>query len=149
MAITGLQRDSNRALVDAALLGTAAGMRAVLPLSAWSLKRSNRRALRIPVAIASLSELTYDKQSWAASRTVGPPLFARLGSGALLGVLSARRFGASPWLGAATGAVAALVGTFLFHRLRIEAAKRVPPVAAALGEDLLAAGLSAAAVRTL
>jgi uncharacterized membrane protein len=121
-------------------------MRTTAPFVALSLSRPKRRGARAPAALA-VGELVYDKLPQAGERTAPPSLAARLVAGALAGGLWARALAAPTAVGAATGALAALASTFVFHRLRAEAAARVPPLAAAAAEDLLAIGTSAGAVR--
>src|SRR5262249_53974558 len=94
-------------------------------------------------------ELVYDKLPHASERTAPGPLAARIAAGAIAGGIVTHVAGASIALGAATGALAALASTLLFHRARPHAARRGPPLAAAAGEDLLAAGASAVALRML
>jgi hypothetical protein len=68
---------------------------------------------------------------------------------AIAGGIAAHALGAKTALGAATGALAALASTFLFHRVRAEAARRMPPLAAAICGDLLAIGTATTALRRL
>ena len=138
-----------RGVGEAALLGMAAGMRSTVPLAALGLTLPRRRLFGAPLALASAAELVYDKLPRAGERTAPGPLSARIGAGAIAGGIAARVLGASIALGAATGGLAALASTFLFHRVRAEAARRVPPLVAAVGGDLLAIGSSAAALRLL
>lgn len=138
-----------RGVAEAALLGVAAGMRTMVPLAALGLTLPRRRLVGAPLALASAAELVFDKLPRAGERTAPGPLAVRVGAGAIAGGIAARALGASVALGAATGAMAALASTFLFHRVRAEAARRVPPLAAAVGGDLLAIGTSAVALRRL
>jgi uncharacterized membrane protein len=125
----------------------AAGMRSTVPLAALGLTLPRRRLVGVPLMLASAAELVYDKLPQASERTAPGPLAARVGAGAIAGGIAAHLVGASTALGAATGALAALASTFLFHRVRAEVARRVPPFAAAVGGDLLAIGTSTAALR--
>jgi uncharacterized membrane protein len=138
-----------RGVAEAALLGMAAGMRSMVPLAALGLTLPRRRIVGAPLALASAAELVYDKLPQASERTEPGPLAARLGVGAIAGGIVAHIGGASIALGAATGALAALGSTFLFHRVRSALARRVPPFAAAVGGDLLAIGTATAALRRL
>jgi uncharacterized membrane protein len=137
-----------RGLVEAGLLGTVAGMRSTLPFLPLSLK-SHRPGLVAASLAATAGELTYDKLPNAGERTAPPGLIPRLAAGAVAGALAARAFRGATFAGAAVGALTALGSTFLFHRLRREAAARVPPAAAAVGEDVLAIAASATALRHL
>lgn len=138
-----------RGVAEAALLGMSAGMRSTVPLAALGLTLPRRRLVGVPLALASAAELVYDKLPQAGERTAVAPLTVRIGVGTIAGVVVARVSGASVGLGAATGALAALASTFLFHRTRAEAARHIPPRAAAIGEDLLAVGASVLALRLL
>jgi uncharacterized membrane protein len=129
----------------AAVLGTVAGMRAMLPMAALGLRLRRLRRARVPLALAAAGELVYDKLPVASERTALPLLAARVVNGALAGGLLFRRRDARAAIGAAVGAAAAIVSAFVTHRLRRLASQRVPPTAAAVGEDLLAAGFLTAA----
>jgi uncharacterized membrane protein len=122
-------------------------MRSMMPLAAlgWTLPR--RRILGAPLVLALAAELVYDKLPQASERTAPRPLGARIVAAAVAGGVVARGSRASSALGAVTGALSALASTFLFHRLRARAARRVPPPVAAIGEDLLAIGTATAALQ--
>lgn len=139
----------NRGVAEAALFGMAAGIRSTVPLAALGLTLPRRRLFGAPLAVAAAAELVYDKLPQAGERTAPGPLSARICAGAIAGGIVARVLGTSIALGAATGGLAALASTFLFHRVRAEAARRMPPLAAAVGGDLLAIGSSAVALRLL
>ncbi len=138
-----------RGVAEAALFGMAAGIRSMVPLAALGLTLPRRRLLGAPVALASAAELVYDKLPQAGERTAPGPLIARIGAGVIAGSIAGRVFGASIVLGAATGGLTALASTFFFHHLRAEAARRIPPLAAAVSGDLLAIGAAAVASRRL
>lgn len=121
----------------------------MMPLAALGLTLPRRRIVGAPLALASAAELVNDKRPQTGDRSDPGQLSVRLGVGAIAGGLAARAWGASIPLGVATGVLTSLASTFLFHRLRIEAARRVPPNAAAVAEDLLAIGTTAMAVRLL
>jgi uncharacterized membrane protein len=92
-------------------------------------------AVYISSALA-LMELVLDKQPWIGARTKPGPLIFRL----ITGGLSGAAFGST--LGAISGGVGALVGTFGGYqaRHRIVSNLKVPDIAVALMEDLLAVG---------
>src|SRR6185312_10937815 len=123
-------------VAEAAALGIAAGIRSTVPLAALGLTLPRRRLYGAPLALASAGELVYDKLPQAGARTEPISLTARIVSGAIAGGVAAR-------------VVAALASTFLFRRVRAEAARRVPALVAAISGDLLAIGTSAAATRRL
>ncbi|WP_260482743.1 DUF4126 domain-containing protein [Sphingomicrobium flavum] len=103
-----------------------------------------------PAAILTLlamGELYGDKQASMGNRTARAPLAARIVLGALAGGLVAlgASVTASPWAGAAMGALGAAIGTFATFRLRAWLATRLGrDLRAALIEDaLLIAGIVA------
>ena len=134
------------AIAEAAILGLAAGIRSTVPLAALSLTGRRRRWAGAPFALASAAELVYDKLPHAQERTAPGPLAARIASGAIAGGIVARIADESLALGAATGALAALASTFLFHRGRAAAARHVPPLGAAIGEDVVAVAAATGAL---
>lgn len=134
------------AIAEAAILGIAAGMRSTVPLAALSLTRRRRRWAGAPFALASAAELVYDKLPQAKKRTAPASLAARIASGAIAGGIVAHLADEAIALGVATGALAALASTFLSHRARAAAARRVPPLGAAIGEDFIAIGATASAL---
>ena len=136
-------------VAEAAALGIAAGSRSTVPLAALSLTLPRRRLYGAPLALASAAELVYDKLPQAGERTEALSPTARTVSGAIPGGIAAHVLEASIALGASTGAVAALASTFVFHRVRAEAALHVPALVASLSGDLLAIGTSTAATRRL
>jgi uncharacterized membrane protein len=92
-------------------------------------------AVYIASALA-LVELVLDKQSWMGARTKPGPLIDRI----IMGALSGAAIGSLP--GAISGFVGALVGTYGGYqaRRRIVANLKVPDLAVALVEDVLAVG---------
>jgi uncharacterized membrane protein len=134
---------------EAALLGVAAGIRSMVPLAALGLTLPRRRLVGAPLALASAAELVADKLPRMGERTAPGPLAVRIGAGAIAGGVAAHVLGGTVVLGAATGALAALASTFLFHRVRAAASRRLPPLAAAVGGDVLAIGTAATALRLL
>jgi uncharacterized membrane protein len=96
-------------------------------------------AVYISSALA-LVELVLDKQSWIGARTKPGPLIDRL----IMGALSGAALGSPLFsiLGAISGGVGALIGTFGGYRARhrIVSSLKVPDIAVALVEDLLAVG---------
>ena len=150
-------------LLAASLLGFVSGMRAMVsPCAvAWAVRQGVLSVAGAPVAfmgyahtavvltIVAVAEVVNDKLPWTPSRKVPPQLIARLLSGALVGACVAAASGGL-MIGAAVGVVGALAGTFAgaFARGKLAAAfgKDLP---AALLEDLVAAGLSVAAIMSL
>jgi uncharacterized membrane protein len=134
---------------EACLLGTVAGMRSMLPLAVMSLSARKQRWLAFPAGALAAGELVYDKLPQAEDRTKPTGLIARLATATLAGGIAARRLRGSIAIGAGVGALAALASTYLFHWLRGKAGRRVPPAASGVGEDLLAVGASACALKSL
>jgi uncharacterized membrane protein len=120
-------------------------MRTTVPLAALGVQRGKLAAAASVVGAGH--EFLYDVSPRAQSRTKPALLAFRVVSGAMAGGLVARRKGGSLPVGAAVGAVAAVASTFVFHRLRAQAAKRFSPRVAAVAEDLLSIAISHAAVR--
>ena len=85
----------------------------------------------------ALMELVLDKQPWIGARTKPGPLIFRLITGGLSGAALGSMLG-----GAISGGVGALVGTFGGYqaRHRIVSNLKVPDIAVALMEDVLAVG---------
>ena len=88
-----------------------------------------------------------DKLPATPSRLAPPGLLARIVlagvAGAVIARASDRRVAPAMVVAATTAVVSARIG----HDLRGLASTRVPPLAAAVGEDLVAIGLAALAVR--
>ncbi len=96
-------------------------------------------AVYISSALA-LMELVLDKQPWIGARTKPGPLIFRLITGGLSGAALGSPLGST--LGAISGGVGALVGAFGGYqaRHRIVSNLKVPDIAVALMEDVLAVG---------
>jgi uncharacterized membrane protein len=101
------------------------------------------RPVRYFVLIAAAGELVVDKTRFATDRTDPPALGGRIAAGALTGreIAGIR--------GLAAGAVAAAAGTYATYRARKLAVSRtgLPDPVVAVGEDIIAYGLSALATR--
>jgi uncharacterized membrane protein len=107
-----------------------------------------RRAARPIAAVVALSELVVDKLPSTPARTQAPGLVPRIGLGGLSAGLLARDTGAPTTVASvAVGAGAAVGAAFAGMAARGALAKRLPPVAAALVEDLVAVVLAVAALR--
>jgi uncharacterized membrane protein len=102
---------------------------------------------RVVAGVATAGELVVDKLPTTPSRLEPPGLAARAVLGAAAGGLLAKA-SARPVLPAALVASAsALVSARVGHDLRRLASTRVPPLVAALAEDVVAIGLATFAVR--
>jgi uncharacterized membrane protein len=137
------------------LIGVAAGMRSLTPLTALA---TAARAGRLPantgaprflsspmfsdaVAVLAFAELVGDKLPFAPDRIIKPSTVARAVSGSLAGMSMAPR--ESKHIGALIGAGAAVGSAYLSFDLRKRAIKRWGRAQTGLVEDLLAIGLCA------
>jgi uncharacterized membrane protein len=93
--------------------------------------------------VLAIVELVADQLPSTPARTAPVGLIARLLMGMLSGACLAIAGGASLWVGALTAAVGALVGAFGGYRARVGlvSALKVPDIAVAIPEDLVAIGL--------
>ncbi len=137
---------SPAALRTAALLGTAAGLRAFTPLSVLGLRGhlgSSAFARRLPLLGAG--ELIGDKLPMTPARTSAPALAGRIASGAFCG---SRAAGVR---GAAVGAVAAVVWANGGQHTRQWLGRRTgrPDAQLAAAEDAVAVALAGLAARRL
>lgn len=140
-------------LLLAFLIGFFAGLRSLTPpaVVSWAaylgwIKLHGALALAgsvYSVAIFTLlaaGELVADKMTWIPNRTSVPGLLARVVMGKLTGMCIAAAGGQSIWLGAACGAIGALVGCFAgyYARTRSVKALNTRDLYVALAEDLIA-----------
>lgn len=136
--------------VDAAILGTVAGLRSQLPLALLVLAGQNAASeaetlpgpLRHPLAPAVLvasaaGEIVVDKLPFTPSRLQPGSLIVRSGLGGLAGALLLRSRSESSLAGAVIGAAWALAGSFAgyYVRARIVRETHVPDPVVALAED--------------
>jgi uncharacterized membrane protein len=143
------------------VLGIVTGLRSQLGLAvlAWSEPASGRdtRALRLLrstpgrqlAATAAAGELVADKLPSTPSRLLPPALAARVLSGAGIGALAVnstdrRTVGIASLLGAAGAAAGSYAGAY--YR-KLAPRTHTPDLPWALGEDAVAAGLAATAVK--
>ncbi len=142
-------------LVSAALAGAATGLRATTGLGALIETASPGvpGPLTMPVgrAVAGLAvggELVVDKLPNTPSRLEPPGLISRAVLASAAGALIARASERPMVPAAAVAAVAALASARIGHDLRVLASRRVPPLAAALAEDVVALALAVGAARS-
>lgn len=135
---------ADAALNDAALLGTAAGLRSMSPVAALALhgRLGDGRLARVAPLLA-LGELVADKLPFVPARTAPGPLLGRAASGALAGHL---RGGPQT---AAVGAALAVVASYGGQHTRQWLGRRSgrPDRQIALLEDALALVLAGLAAR--
>ena len=142
-------------LAGAALIGCATGLRSQLGMAVL-LNRGPR--VRLPAllrhrgapriaAAAALAELVADKLPCTPPRTEARGLVPRIGLGALSATLLARDAAVPKTVVTAVGAGAATGAAFAGMAARGALAKRLPPVVAALIEDVVAVTLAVAALR--
>jgi uncharacterized membrane protein len=93
--------------------------------------------------LLALVELVADQLPGTPPRTAAVGLSARIVTGALCGASFAVAGGASLWLGAVAGAIGAIAGAFGGYQARVGLVRalRVPDVAIAIPEDIVAIGL--------
>ena len=93
--------------------------------------------------LGALGEFVADQLPSTPARTAAVGLTARIVVGLLTGACLAVAGGASYWLGAVVGAIGAIAGAFGGYQARVRLVRglRVPDVAIAIPEDLVAIGL--------
>jgi uncharacterized membrane protein len=144
-------------LVLCLVIGFAAGLRsltapAVVALAAhlgWiNLHNSPLAFMGSTVAVVifvalALFEYYLDQLARTPARTAPVGLSARVVTGALCGACLAVAGGAAIWFGAAAGAIGGIAGAFAGYHARtgLVRALRVPDIAVAIPEDLLAIGI--------
>jgi uncharacterized membrane protein len=95
------------------------------------------------LTVLALVELVADQLPSTPARTAAVGLSARIVTGALSGACLAVAGGAALWLGAVLGVIGALIGTFGGYQARVGLVRglRVPDIAIAIPEDVVAIGL--------
>ncbi len=128
---------------DAALAGLASSMRTFASPAALAARGRIAGRPRVGVLLAAAGELGMDKSPKATARTAPPAVAGRVAAGAYAGF----RIAQGP--GAIAAGVAAGVGTFATWRARglVVRATGLPDPAVAIGEDVIAVALAAAATR--
>ncbi len=107
-----------------------------------------RHRVARPIAVAAaLAELVVDKLPSTPSRTQARGLVPRIGLGGLSGGLLARNAGTPITVSAVVGAGSAIGAAFAGKATRGALAERLPPIVAALIEDLVAVVLAVVALR--
>lgn len=118
-------------------LGAISGARSMLgpALVAGRASEGARTAFRL----LSLGEMVGDKLPKTPSRLDVGPLIGRAAAGAGVGYVLCRRAGEEPWLGAALGTLAAMLGAYATYHARKTLGKtlHVPDALLAVGEDAL------------
>jgi len=142
-------------LVSAALAGAATGLRSTTGIGALIETGSPGvpAPLTMPVgrAVAGLAvggELVVDKLPNTPSRLDPPGLVARVVLASAAGALIARAAERPMVPAAAVAAMAAVASARIGHDLRVVASRRVPPLAAAVAEDVVALALAVGAARS-
>jgi hypothetical protein len=128
---------------DAALAGLACSMRTSAGPALLALRGRVRGRARGALLAGAAVELAQDKAPFALDRIGAPSLGARVASGAYTG----HDLAGAP--GLAAGALSAAAGSFATWRARklVVSATGLPDPAVAVGEDLIAIALAAAATR--
>jgi uncharacterized membrane protein len=139
----------------AALIGGSTGLRSQMGMAVLlngtrsaELPALFRHRVARPLALAAaLAELVVDKLPSTPARTQAPGLVSRIGLGGLSAGVLGRNARAPTTAFAAVGAGAAVVAAFAGMAARQALAKRLPPLGAALAEDLGAVALAIVALR--
>jgi len=150
-------------------IGVVTGLRSMAPLALlslashrpnsavppWNARLERFTHSRLSLAItaittlAAVGEAIFDKTPIIPARIQPGPLFGRVAIGALAGGVLCRAEDASPWVGAALGAVTAgatAAGAY-YARREIQRITHAPDIVLGLGEDLLAGSLGAVVAR--
>jgi uncharacterized membrane protein len=129
---------------DAVLAGLACSMRSTAGPAMLAVRGRIEGAPRIGVLIATAGELAADKTPVIPDRTGAPALAGRVGAGAFTG----RAVAGMP--GLAAGAAGAAIGSFASWRARklVVDTTGLPDAVVAVGEDILALAVAAAATRS-
>jgi uncharacterized membrane protein len=100
------------------------------------------------ISLGALAEFVVDQLPNTPARTSARGLTARIVTGLLAGACLGVAGGMSPWLAAVIGAVGAIAGAFGGYHARVGLVRglRVPDIAIAIPEDLVAIGLGLALV---
>jgi uncharacterized membrane protein len=143
------------ALACAALIGSATGLRSQMGMAVVLTGTPpgqlpallGHRAVRPIAATAAIGELVADKLPSTPPRTQARGLVPRIGLGGLSAGLLARSTGAPIAVAVGVGAGTATGAAFAGMAARGALAKRLPPLAAALSEDVVAVLLAVGALR--
>ena len=100
-------------------------------------------------ALAAVGELVGDKLPFAGDRIAPGALLGRVAAGAVIGAAVANITGHERRNAAIGGAVAAFVGAHLSFQFRKALSRHMPPLLAALVEDVAVLGLAAAGTTLL
>lgn len=127
--------EKESAIVPLTLLAVASGARSMIGLAAAA-RATNGRLARV-ATVAAVAELVGDKVPSAPNRTDPGPVAGRAVAGAIVGVVIAKQLDRNPVQYALVGAALALVGAQVTFRMRRALSERMPPLAAALVEDVV------------
>jgi uncharacterized membrane protein len=152
-------------LILAFAIGVVAGLRSMTPLAvvAWfahlrwpDLRQTHFSFMAAaPTAwvftVLACAELVADKLPFTPSRLTAGPLGARIVSGGVCASVLCFAANQSVFLGAIVGVIGGLAGAFAGYTARTRLAPRaaVPPLAAALIEDVVAIALAIAVAASL
>jgi uncharacterized membrane protein len=135
-------------------IGFVAGLRSMTPLAvvAWfahlrwpELRQSHLAFMAAPATawvftVLAGAELVADKLPFIPSRLSAGPLVGRIVSGGLCAAVLCLAAGQAPYVGAIAGAIGGVAGAFagFAGRTRIAPGAGIPPLVAALIEDVVA-----------
>jgi uncharacterized membrane protein len=142
-------------LVRAALAGAATGLRSTSGVGALVESSSSGLPLaltstpaRAVAGLAVAGELVVDKLPNTPSRLDPPGLLARVALASAAGAVIARASERPMVPGAVVAAIAAAASARVGHDIRQRASAYVPPIAAAVAEDVVALTLAVGAARS-
>jgi uncharacterized membrane protein len=124
-----------------ALLAAASGARTMSGLAAIAPGNAARRATRV----LAVGELIADKLPNVPDRVDPALILGRVAAGALVGALVGKQTGRNRGTFALVGGLVAFASTHATYRLRRALSQRLPALAAALVEDSIVVGATAAA----
>ena len=144
----------NSHLVKAALAGAATGLRSTVGVGALVETTSTGlpalatvTPARVVAGLGVTGELVVDKLPMTPSRLEPAGLLGRIVLAGVAGAVIARAPDRRVAPAVVVAATIAVVSARVGHDLRQLASTRVPPLAAAVGEDVVAIGLAALAAR--
>lgn len=135
-------------ILRSAAIGKASGFRSSVGISVFLLSRFDgtkyERAAVAGSVLVTAGELVADKLPSTPSRLDPGPLGGRIVAGAGAAYALARRRDENVAVAAVVGGLSAVAGSYAGHAYRAWASTTVPPLAAAIAEDVAALAIGAA-----
>ncbi|WP_072805718.1 hypothetical protein [Rhodococcoides yunnanense] len=140
-----------RSALLSASIGKASGFRSSVGISvgllAWFHGTKYQRLAAAGSAVATVGEFIGDKLPSTPSRLDPAPLGGRIAAGTGAAYVIARKTGEAPIPAAVVGGLTAIAGSYAGHAYRGWASTKIPPLAAAAVEDVVALAVGAAVLR--